>query len=383
MPGGRRPAGSLTPGGAPEAAAALVPGSRGGVDAQPMRILPTLCIFLLAACGGAAPSTPDGGTIDGGASDGGSDAGPTGCDPDGGCIVQVPVDGGVDAGQPNDPSGGTADGGSCSGRPGDNLRTLYFGGNLRAWYEHVPASYDCRTPAPVVFNFHGFSSNAVQQMALSKLNAKADSAGFIAVHPEGLGALQSWNAGACCGEAARSDSQDVALVRAMLANLRQRYAVDPRRVYAMGMSNGGFFSHRLACDAADVFAAVAPVAGVMGMPTCTPSRPVPVLDFHGTADSVVPYAGGGLTGFVPVETTMREWAARDGCGPATSTVFQRGDATCKRWACSGGVDVELCTIDGGGHSWPGGLAIPGLGKTSTDVSATDRAWDFFVAHPRP
>jgi polyhydroxybutyrate depolymerase len=341
-----------------------------------VRLSATLFLGMtLAACGGNTPPAPQ---------DGGSptDAGAT-LDCDAGCD-HVPDAGTLDAGVPNDPNGGTADGGACSGSPGDHLRTMYFGGALRTWYEHVPAVYDCTQAAPVVFDFHGYSSNAIEEMALTGVNAKADVANFIALHPEGLGAVQSWNAGACCGDAALLNAHDVDLMRALLANVAQRYNVDARRVYAMGMSNGGFFSHRLACEAADVFAAIAPVAGVMGVPTCTPSRPVPVLDFHGTADPVVPYTGGGLTGFTSVDVTMAGWVQRNGCGANSAVVYQQGDATCRRWpSCSAGADVELCTIDNGGHTWPGGLPIPALGKTSTDVNATDRAWDFFVAHPMP
>lgn len=325
-----------------------------------MRLVLALFLSLLA-CSGTPPGSPDSG-----AADAAVDAGD--------------VDAGLDAGAGD---AGVPDAGECLGSPGDRTRSVYIGGVWRSWREHVPPGYDCRRPMAVVFNFHGFSSDSTRQLELSGLNAKADDAGFIALTPEGIGVVQSWNAGVCCGVAAATGSDDVGFVREALANVRQRYAVDPKRVFATGMSNGGFFSHRLACEAADVFAAIAPVSGTMGIPTCAPSRPVPVLHFHGTADTIVPYLGGGFAGGTPVESTMRDWAARDGCGTSTRVVFQRGDATCKRWDCDGGVDVELCTIDGGGHTWPGGPPNLGLGNTSSDVSATDRAWDFFVAHPRP
>ena len=275
---------------------------------------------------------------------------------------------------------------TCTGRdaqPLDATWTIVAGGLERRFDVHVPASYDPATPTPVVFNFHGYTSNAAQQAFLSGMNAASDAAGFVAVHPQGTGATPSWNAGACCGSAAADGVDDVGFVDAALDALEAGLCVDPDRVYATGFSNGGFLSHRLACERADRFAAIAPVAGVLGVATCTPARPVPVLQFHGTLDSLVPFGGDPQNGFPSVRETFESWAARDGCTGAPAVTFAEGDTTCESYAsCDGGAEVTLCTVEGGGHTWPGGVPIPGLGHTTTAVVATDAMWSFFAAHPR-
>lgn len=274
---------------------------------------------------------------------------------------------------------------TCTGReaqPLDATWTLTSGGLERAFDVHVPASYDPARPAPVVFDFHGYTSNKEQQAFLSRMNEASDAHGFVAVHPQGTGASPSWNAGACCGTAVTEGVNDVGFVDAMLEALETRLCVDPARVYATGFSNGGFLSHRLACERAHRFAAIAPVAGVLGIEDCAPSRPVPVLHFHGTLDSLVPYEGNPSNGFPSVADTFAGWAARDGCeGPPTVT-FAQGDTTCETHAaCEGGAEVTLCTVTGGGHTWPGGVPIPGLGHTTTEIVATDAMWAFFDRHP--
>jgi polyhydroxybutyrate depolymerase len=213
------------------------------------------------------------------------------------------------------------------------------------------------------------------------MGEKSDAAGFIAVHPLGTGSSKSWNGGACCGEAASKPVDDVQFVRDLLDEVATRICVDDKRVFATGMSNGGFLSHRLACELSDRIAAIAPVAGVLGVKTCSPKRAVPVMHFHGTADSLVPYAGNA--DFPSVEEMMAAWAARDGCASTPATSFEKGDTKCRTWSgCATGSLVTLCTVDGGGHTWPGGLPIP-TGKTTTAISATDAMWTFFVDHPMP
>jgi polyhydroxybutyrate depolymerase len=286
-----------------------------------------------------------------------------------------------------------APGVQCSGKTGaagDRTLSLTSGGSSRTSLLHVPASVDPTKGAMLVVNYHGFMSDAVQQVALTRMNAVADAKGFIVAFPYGLG--QGWNAGDCCVELQPPNVDDVQFTKDLLALVEGQYCIDPRRVYATGMSNGGFLSHRLACAMADTFAAVAPVSGVLGIPpeTCTPSRPVPILHFHGTADNVVPYDGGPAAKLLPpiqfrsVAATLNFWRTTDAClGPGT-VVYAQGDATCVDYTdCAGGAEVQLCTIDGGGHTWPGGLAVPNLGKTSADVDATARMIDFFAAHPMP
>lgn len=267
-------------------------------------------------------------------------------------------------------------------QPLDAVWTLTHANLQRSIRVHVPASYDPTRPTPVVLDFHGYTMSAQSQEDLTRLPEKADEAGFIAVHADGTGAPRGWNGGDCCGTPATTNLDDVGFVLALLDELERRLCVDPDRVFATGFSNGGFLSHRLACEAADRIAAIAPVAGVMGVDACAPSRPVPVMHTHGTADGIVPYNGGGLTGYRSVATTVAGWAARNGCTGEPIETFAQGDARCvAHRGCAGGAEVVLCTITGGGHTWPGGGYFPG-GHISTDLSITDAMWDFFSAHPR-
>lgn len=283
--------------------------------------------------------------------------------------------------------GGGAPAGPCEGKDalaGDATITVTAGGRERTFQLHVPPSYDPARRTPVVLNFHGYNMTAAQQQAFSLMGEKADAAGFLVVHPEGVGAPQSWNAGPCCGDASTQGADDVAFTRAILDWLDGAACVDRARVYATGMSNGGLMTHRLACELADRIAAVAPVAGPNVFADCAPSRPMPVMHFHGTADTVVPYGGSAMFGFPDVEEMIRAWADRDQCTGDPEETFRQGDSVCKAWTrCAAGAEVILCTVDGGGHTWPGGVPVAALGKTTTDLSATDAMWTFFERHPLP
>lgn len=268
---------------------------------------------------------------------------------------------------------------------GDLRCTIDHGGAERAYRVVVPDDGTCAARA-LVFDLHGLTSNPVQQDWITGIDEQARARGFVSVRPAGGGVVTGWNAGTCCGQAAQQGVDDVGFLDAVRARVAAGVAIDPRRVYATGLSNGGYLSHRLACERADVYAAVAPVAGVLGVTECASSRPVPVLHVHGTADLLVPYDGGGLGGGPSARATAAFWAARNACDEAPTVTFEHGAATCERWSgCAGGADVELCTIGGGGHSWPGGpdLILPMLGETSQDLDATARILDFFDAHPMP
>jgi len=260
--------------------------------------------------------------------------------------------------------------------------TLSWDGAARTANVHVPESYDPTRPTPVVLNFHGYTSDATQEALLSDMNAKADQEGFVVVYPQGLN--DSWNAGACCGVSAMTGVDDVGFVGDLLDELEARLCVDQHRIFATGMSNGGFLSHRLGCELSTRIAAIAPVAGVLGIPTCAPPRPVPVMHFHGTADPLVPYGGDPALGFPSVQDTFTGWASRNSCPGAPVTTYSKGDTSCSSYdGCAGGVSVTLCTVQGSGHTWPGGLPVPSLGYTTTNISATDAMWAFFTQNPLP
>jgi polyhydroxybutyrate depolymerase len=334
-------------------------------------------LLAAAACGGADArnaAPPDAASL------GGDDAGP-GTTPDASSPPAADAAGSMDGAHDSSRSPTS----SCTGLPaqpnGNATWTIATSGGNRTALVHIPPGYDPTQATPVVLNFHGYAGSPSQEEGLTLMDAASDAAGFVLVYPQGTGLLPSWNAGACCGTAAQSNLDDVGFVGNLLDALEAKLCVDAKRVFATGMSNGGFLSHRLGCELSDRIAAIAPVAGVMGIPTCNPTRPVPVMEFHGTADSLVPYDGDAAISYPSVADTIAGWVQRDGCQGAPTTTYSKGDATCVTYAqCAAGAEVTLCTITGGGHTWPGGTPFPLLGNTSTDISATDAMWTFFQKH---
>jgi polyhydroxybutyrate depolymerase len=336
-----------------------------------LRILCTVLasVAFLTACGGSddgSSATPGSGGESGSAGSGGS-----------GGAAGAPASGGASGGR-------SASGCGSAVSPQAGQRSVDVGGTERTYYLHVPTGYDASKAWPLVFNFHGrtastFGAAAPLQENVSLLYEKGDAAGFIVVNPQGLtdsDGTQTWNAGLCCAEDKSRD--DVAFVDAMLASLESELCVDAKRIYATGLSNGGFMSHRLACERADRFAAVAPVAAMNGMTTCSPSRPPSVIAFNGTADPLVDY---GLA-----KTSITAWVTRNGCNATPTETFNNGDSHCDTYSgCTDGAEVVLCTVEDGGHTWPGGMDLSalGFGKTTQDLIANDAMWDFFEKHPLP
>ena len=166
---------------------------------------------------------------------------------------------------------------------------------MRTYLVHLPASYSKDKAWPVVLVFHGGGGNGEQMAGMTGFSRKADREGFIAVYPNGSGRWQNrfltWNAGNCCAYAYENGIDDVGFIRALIGKLKKDYAVDERRVFATGISNGGMMSYRLACGLSDLIAAIGPVAGAQNI-DCEPKRPVSVVILHGTADLYVRYKGG-------------------------------------------------------------------------------------------
>ena len=336
------------------------------------RSLIVLALFGIAC---STKTTPLGETSDGGELDGGP-------------ITLGIGDGGTQSDEPPAnaqpaPDGGASDPCSPNAAPatGDLFFTSQSAGGLRWYYLHVPRGYRPQK-TELVLNFHGYTSDPLQEALLSKMNAAADARGIIVAYPAGQG--RSWNAGLCCGQSAWvTQVDDVQFVRDTIDAISRSYCIDPKRVFATGMSNGGFLSHRLGCELSDRIAAIAPVAGAMGIADCNPPRHVPVMHFHGTLDPLVPYNGGSALGFPSVAESTAGWVMRNGCSASTTDIYSHGDATCTQWDCPTDGETVLCTIDGGGHTWPGGTPVPALGKTSTDLDATSEMLDFFDRHPMP
>jgi len=270
-------------------------------------------------------------------------------------------------------------------------------GHTRTVVVHVPPRYVDTVATPLVLNMHGSGADAVDQEGFTGMDASADAHDFIVAYPQGLIPESpgfDWNVPGVplVGERAvpAGAADDVAFLSHLVTLLEQRYCIDARRVYATGFSGGARMASQLACDAADVFAAVAPVSGLRRPTPCPAARPVPVLSFHGTADPVDPYDGHGQaywTYSVPEAAAL--WASQDGCGSAPAVSHLGVGATATTYdACGGGASVELVTVDGEGHEWPGGPVLPPrltreLGPQSDAVNADDLMWAFFAAHPLP
>jgi polyhydroxybutyrate depolymerase len=361
----------------------------GRLGSLALALAPAVVVALAAACGSSDELPPgwQGTPADAAPYDAGLDVAWPTADPD--------PDAGLVPGATFGDDGGTVPSAfGCNGKTanaGDRTIALTSGGIPRVAYAHVPNGYDPTKGTMLVLNFHGFSNSALIQRTVSRMDKSSDLHGYIAVYPEGV--ATSWNAGDCCGTAWVNAVDDVKFVKDLLARLQQDYCIDPKRIFSTGYSNGGFLSYRLACEMSETFAAIAPVAGQLGIApsTCKPVRPVPLLEIHGTADPIVPYTGGtpiiGIDlGPVPkfrsVTESVGAFTQKNSCLGSPKTIFQKGDATCQQWGlCQG--DVVHCKIDQGGHTWPGGVPIPLVGKTSTDLGATETIYEFFAAHPMP
>jgi polyhydroxybutyrate depolymerase len=272
-------------------------------------------------------------------------------------------------------------------------RALVVAGKERSYVLHLPQGAAPARPVPLVLVFHGGGGNADNAARMSGMDAKSDREGFIAAYPNGSGRrFLTWNAWRCCGPALDQNVDDVGFVRALVDTLAREYRVDRKRVYATGLSNGAMLTYRLACEAADVFAAVAPVAGALNSDDCRPSAPVSVVAFHGTADGHVRFEGGvPRTAFdrhpredKPVSFAMGFWSQHNQCSPPSRE--RRGSIIHETYACPRGVGVELYAIEGQGHAWPGGekgLRYGNVDPPTTELSATDAMWDFFLRHPKP
>jgi polyhydroxybutyrate depolymerase len=248
------------------------------------------------------------------------------------------------------------------------VETITVGDVTRSFRLHIPE--EGRGPFPLVLSIHGYRSNAAQQEKLSGFSALADREGFIVLYPDVLD--DKWRF------AGRTDA-DVEFLLAAIEAVAAKAPVDRNRIYSTGISNGAQMSWRLACDAPDVFAAFGFVSGAY-LEVCNPPPRHPLIIFHGTADRLLSYESKGP--FMGVRDFAIRWASGSGCNPANSgeIVYQKGDATGERFRCQSGHEVDLYTLLGKGHSWPGSKMPARI--TSGDVDATEAMWEFFRTHPK-
>ncbi len=263
--------------------------------------------------------------------------------------------------------------------------SIYVGGIYRTYRLYVPTIYTGATARPLIFNLHGYTSNALQQQQYSNFKPIADTANFLMVYPQGTkdGSNQPyWNAGF-----STTQVNDIAFLSALIDSLDLTYNINLNRVYSTGMSNGGFMSHTLACELSNRITAIASVTG--GIFTtqygtnCHPTRPVPVMQIHGTADATVPYAGNMSQGMMPIDSVVKYWVTKNNCNPTATfsnvpNTSTTDGCTAEHYKYSGGTggsSVELYKIINGGHTWPG-FPFGGSG-TNMDINASKEIWRFF------
>ena len=256
--------------------------------------------------------------------------------------------------------------------------SLLHNGLNRSYRLRLPAGHQTSVPIPLVFNLHGFTSNATQQELYSGMNVIADTARFAVCYPNGV--ATSWNVGWSFG----SQADDVGFISALIEDLVARYGFDRSKIYACGMSNGGFMSFRLACELSGKIAAIASVTGSIvpgGLQTCNPGKAVPVMTIHGTADDVVPYNGGPIN--LPIENVVNFWTGLNGCEQNASVfdfpnINTADNSTAIKYTydqCDEESEVVFIKVTGGGHTWPGSLINNGV--TNRDFNASAEIWRFF------
>lgn len=326
-------------------------------------------VFL--ACSSAAPGSSGGGSGGSGGSAGGGTA----------------SGGGSAVGGGSASGGGSADGGLTEAQ-----RTILA---ARPYRVVVPRSYDGGTPAPLVVLLHGYGATGLNQDTYFGLTATAQAKGFILATPDGkVNKVNAhyWNATDACCDYEHTGVDDVAYVGAIIDDLAERYRVDPRRVFLVGHSNGGFMSHRYACEHAEKIAGIASLAGAnwKDMAKCQPAQPLAVLQIHGTQDALINYDGGTIQNPLTFQTagdypsavdSVGVFARRFGCAATLSSTggnldidkaVSGAETTRQAFAgCADGGAAELWTMTGGSH-------IPTL-----DTTFAPLVWDFLAAHPKP
>ena len=255
-------------------------------------------------------------------------------------------------------------------------------GIARTYKLYVPAIYSGNTAVPLLFNFHGYTSNSNEQMFYGDFRNIADTANFLVVHPQGtLDANNTTHFNVGWGG---SSVDDVGFTEALLDSLSAAYSIDQNRIYAVGMSNGGFMSFRLACELSNKIAAVGSVTGSMLPSTllnCNASHPMPVIQIHGTTDATVPY--NGSTGWTaPVANVLNHWATFNNCSPVPTIVNVPNTnlsdgSTVEKYTYDNGdncSEVVHFKVTNGQHTWPG--SIFNLAGTNYDINASVEIWNF-------
>jgi polyhydroxybutyrate depolymerase len=291
-------------------------------------------------------------------------------------------------------SGGLSPASSRRRAPADDEQAhLNVGGVDRTYLLHTPQSVSGSSLVPLVLVFHGGGGHAATMPNFTHFDDLADREGFLVAYPESFN--KSWN-----DTHGLSPADDVGFIRALIAELQRTHHADPKRTYAAGISNGGFFSSRLACDLTDKLAAIAAVAATMPeslVPVCKPSAPISVIFMQGSKDPLVHIDGGPVLRDRGVAVSLAQasefWCKWD--GTSSSPVVEdlpdhaHDGTSVRREVYAGGkqgTEVVVYVIEGGGHTWPGGPQyLPAflIGKASHNLDGTQVIWNFFKNHKRP
>jgi polyhydroxybutyrate depolymerase len=253
--------------------------------------------------------------------------------------------------------------------------TIASGGLSRSAVVHVPAAGKRGHPLPLVLAFHGAGANGGAMESYSGLSRLSDRDGFVVAYPSATGSRAYWNIAGVRGK----KPDDVAFATDLIGALEARLCIDPARIFATGVSNGGGMAARLGCELSDRLRAIAPVAGgYSSLPPCTPVRPISVLEIHGTHDRVVPYGGKGPAQAGSARNYLRGWLARDRCPAHASRTVPARNVVRLQWGpCANGTAVAHLKVLGGTHEWP--ESRPERGDRSPGLSASEAVWQFFVS----
>lgn len=276
-------------------------------------------------------------------------------------------------------------GSAASINAGKSEQSIRVDGSTRTFHLYRPA--ELASPAALVVMLHGGFGSGSQAEQSYGWDAEADAGHFLVVYPDGLN--RAWNTGGgCCGMSAANNVDDIGFITSTVTAIERQTPIDKRRVYATGISNGGIMSYTLACRTT-VFAAIGPDSATQLGPCASPA-PLSVIHIHGTADTRIPYEGGRGQGVAHIDgpaipALNARWRTIDACRAPTTT--KAGLVTTLVAQCPSGHTVELVTISGAGHQWPGGRPgtaiqrLLGADPPSTALNATATIWRFFAAHP--
>lgn len=283
---------------------------------------------------------------------------------------------------------------------GDYRQSIVVDKMERTYILHIPVGFVTQKSYPLLLGFHGGGGSGEKFSRQTNFNAYADKEGFIAAYPDGI--EHNWNDGRGTTDSEKLGIDDVKFVRALIEHLKGSLPIDAKRIYATGVSNGGIFSQRLACEMPDVFAAIGSDVGSIATniaPKCNPSKPISVVAIQGTADPFIPINGGdtkhkefgiGDGGLVEsAENTMNLWASKNSCSAARKerlpVLVDDGTSVDKTTysGCRDNAEVVYYIVNGMGHGWPPkkGQVTQISGPASGNIYATKVFWEFFKKHP--